>query len=79
MSNPIPFELQTKIAKDVQVSKEKDDRRGEEVIEDYAEAHAPAKDDGFVKETWTKTKELEAEVQKLLAALSKRQTAGAAR
>ncbi|MBI4226929.1 MAG: DUF4954 family protein [Candidatus Omnitrophica bacterium] len=65
-------ELQTKIAKDVQVSKEKDDRRGEETIEDYAEAHAPAKEDGFVKETWAKTQQLQREVETLLAALPKR-------
>lgn len=72
-------ELQHKIAKDVQVSKEKDDRRGEETIEDYAEAHAPAKDDGFVKETWAKTQTLQREVESLLAALPKRTTANAAR
>ena len=65
-------ELQTTIAKAVQVSKEKDDHRGQETIEDYAEAHAPAKDDGFVKETWAKTKALEQEVASILAALPKR-------
>lgn len=63
-------ELQTKIAQDVQVSKEKDDRRGEETIEDYRDAHAPAKEDSFVKETWATTKELQAEVESLLAALT---------
>ena len=64
-------ELQTTIAKHVQVSKEKDDRRGEETIEDYAEAHAPAKQDGFVKETWAATQQLQREVESLLAALPK--------
>lgn len=66
-------EMQTAIATEVQTSKEKDDRRGEEVIEDYAEAHAPAKDDSFVKETWAATNALKAEVDKLLAALPKRE------
>jgi len=72
-------EFQTKMAKDVQVSKEKDDHRGAETIEDYAEAHAPAKEDGFVKETWATTNELKAAVEKLLAALASRAPAGTAR
>jgi len=60
---------QERIASDVQTSKEKDDRRGAEVIEDYLEAHKPAKEDSFVKETWALTNTLKEEVQQLLSSL----------
>ncbi len=62
-------EYQEKVAKDVQVSKEKDDKRGARIIPDYAHAHAPAEQDGFVKETWEATKKLKADVEALLAQL----------
>ena len=57
------------IAEATQTSKEKDDSRGARVIADYAEAHAPASEDGFVKETWEATKELQSEIQDLLGKL----------
>ncbi|MCX7020161.1 MAG: DUF4954 family protein [bacterium] len=60
------IEHQEKIAKDVQTSKEKDDQRGVRIIPDYAYAHEPASQDGFVKETWRVTQELKASVKKLL-------------
>ncbi len=50
----------------VQSSKEKDDLRGAEVIEDYAEAHKPAKEDSFVKETLGLTTKMKEEIQKLI-------------
>lgn len=62
-------EAQEKIAKDVQVSKEKDDKRGERIIADYAHAHAPASTDGFVKETIELTKKMRAEVEAILEKL----------
>lgn len=62
-------EYQKKVAKDVQVSKEKDDNRGARIIPDYPHAHAPAEQDGFVKETWEATKKLEADVEALLTQL----------
>jgi hypothetical protein len=62
--------MQERIAQDVQASKEKDDRRGAEVIEDYAQAHKPASEDSFVKETWVLTDQLKKEVQKLISATS---------
>ena len=62
-------EQQEKIAAQVQSSKEKDDHRGAEVIEDYTLAHKPAKDDGFVKETWAVTAKMKEEIQSLLKAL----------
>ena len=58
---------QEKIAAQVQSSKEKDDRRGAEVIEDYQQAHKPAAQDSFVQETWAITERLKKEVQALLS------------
>ncbi|MCB1196154.1 DUF4954 family protein [bacterium] len=63
-------EMEEQIAKSVEVSKSKDDKRGATIIPDYAEAHSPASQDGFVKETWTKTKALQEDVKKLSAQLS---------
>ncbi len=60
---------QEKIAQDVQSSKEKDDRRGAEVIEDYGQAHPPASEDPFVQETRAVTEKLKQEVEKFIAAL----------
>ena len=60
------IESQEKVAHDVQSSKEKDDHRGVRIIPDYAHAHAPAIEDGFVKETWKVTQELKTNVKKLL-------------
>jgi hypothetical protein len=62
-------QAQEKIAADVQSSKEKDDRRGAEVIEDYEQAHTPAREDSFVQETWALTARLREEVQALLSFL----------
>ena len=62
------IQMQEKIAAQVQSSKEKDDLRGAEVIEDYTEAHKPAKEDSFVKETWNLTAKMKEEIQKLLSA-----------
>ncbi len=61
--------MQDKIAHDVQTSKEKDDRRGAEVIEDYAEAHKPASQDSFVKETWAVTEQMKKAIDQLISAL----------
>lgn len=60
---------QEKIAHDTQVSKEKDDKRGVRVIPDYSEAHQPAAEDAFVKETWQATEQLKKEVSALVAKL----------
>ena len=58
-------EMQETIAKSVQVSKEKDDKRGAKTIKDYAIAHKPASEDGFVKETWEVTNKMKAEIEEL--------------
>jgi hypothetical protein len=58
--------MQEKIAKDVQVSKEKDDVRGARIIDDYPQAHAPAAQDSFVKQTHQETAQLKKEIEALL-------------
>ena len=57
------------IARDVEESKAKDDRRGVRVIPDYAEAHEAAKDNAFVKETLAEAEKIRNEVQNLIAKL----------
>lgn len=59
-------EMAEKIARDTQESKEKDDVRGARIIKDYPTAHAPAAEDGFVKQTWAETKELQKEIAELV-------------
>ena len=59
-------EMEEKIAQCVLVSKQKDDRRGVRIIPDYAEAHKPAEQDGFVKETLEKTVHLRESIKKLI-------------
>ncbi len=63
--------MQEKIAQDVQISKEKDDKRGAEVIEDYTQAHKAASKDSFIKETWAVTEQMKNEIHQLLSALGK--------
>ena len=58
--------MQEKIAKDVQVSKEKDDVRGARIIDDYPQAHSPAAEDSFVKQTHQETAQLKKEIAALL-------------
>lgn len=62
-------EMQQKIAEDVHTAKSKDDKRGVRVIPDYAEAHSPASEDGFVKETYKVTEESIKEIDSLIAKL----------
>ncbi len=60
---------QQRIAHDTQKSKEKDDRRGARIIDDYAEAHSPAAEDSFVKETWAVTRKMQKEIRTLIRKL----------
>jgi len=64
------IEYQERIAREVEESKRKDDIRGARVIDDYAQAHTPAEEDSFVKQTWAETKALQEETEKLLADLA---------
>ncbi|MCD6386380.1 DUF4954 family protein [Candidatus Sumerlaeota bacterium] len=58
--------MQEEIARDVQRSKEKDDKRGKRIIPDYPEAHKPAAEESFVKETWEATRKLQQEIEEIL-------------
>ncbi|MCH7728964.1 MAG: DUF4954 family protein, partial [Planctomycetes bacterium] len=58
-----------KIARDVEESKAKDDRRGRRIIDDYAEVHGSAADDKFVKQTKAETAQIVSEVEDLIARL----------
>ncbi|MCM8781712.1 MAG: DUF4954 family protein [Candidatus Omnitrophica bacterium] len=58
--------MQEKIAKDVQISKEKDDTRGARIIADYPQAHPPAAEDSFVKQTHQETAQIRREIEALL-------------
>jgi hypothetical protein len=58
--------VQQDLAKSVQLSREKDDERGVRVIPDYLEARPPAKEDGFVKETWKLTETIVTEIDALV-------------
>jgi len=59
-------QMQDKVAKDVQVSKEKDDIRGARTIDDYPQAHPAAAEDSFVKQTHQETARLKKEIEALL-------------
>ncbi|NOX53684.1 MAG: DUF4954 family protein [Planctomycetes bacterium] len=65
----LPDMLQ-KIAKDVEESKAKDDRRGAKIIEDYNIVHTPASEDSFVKKTYAATAEQIEQINALISRLS---------
>lgn len=62
-------EYTQKIAKSVLDSKEKDDIRGQKIIEDYKNAHGTAKDDKFVAECFKEQYTIEQEVNEILTSL----------
>lgn len=64
--------MQEQIAESVRLSKEKDDKRGARIISDYMEAHTPASEDSFVKQTMQETQQLRKEVETLLKLCSGR-------
>lgn len=61
---------QERIARDVQLSKEKDDNRGSRIIPGYADAHRLAKDDLFVQQMWQETRDLKQAIEALLSQVS---------
>jgi len=63
------IQMQGKIARDTEMSKERDDIRGKRVIDDYLDVHTLAKQDSFVKQTWAQTRQLGVEIQELLKQL----------
>ncbi|MBN1587562.1 MAG: DUF4954 family protein [Candidatus Omnitrophica bacterium] len=70
-------DMQKIICDAVRISKEKDDKRGARIIDDYPEAHAPASEDSFVKETVKVTEQMVSEIQALISKLAKKATAAA--
>jgi hypothetical protein len=64
----LPAVLDT-VAREVERSKAKDDRRGPGIIDDYREAHTPAAQDRLVRQTWEETRQLQDEVTRLLRLL----------
>lgn len=63
-------DIHDRIARDTQWSKERDDIRGTKIIDDYLEANTQAPDDGFVKESWEKSKSIKAKLKDITAKLS---------
>ncbi|MCK5527598.1 MAG: hypothetical protein KAJ05_10640, partial [Candidatus Latescibacteria bacterium] len=61
--------MREKLARDVEESKAKDDRRGRRIIEDYAVVHTPADEDQFVIRTWEETRAMQAQIDELLSRL----------
>lgn len=61
----ILFEMEEKIAENVKISKEKDDRRGRKIIDDYDTAHTLAEDDSFVKQTYEELELIRKQIREL--------------
>jgi hypothetical protein len=59
-----------KIARAVELSKTKDDQRGERIIDDYADVHLDTTQDPVVRQTWEETHRLQHEVEELVARLA---------
>ncbi len=62
-------EMQEKVARDVEKSKEKDDRRGCRIIDDYEVVHPSASNDAFVLDTWRQTRKMQNQIEELLSKL----------
>jgi hypothetical protein len=58
------------VAAAVESSRAKDDARGPAIIPDYADVHAVASDDTWVRQTWAETRRLQEETHELLAWLN---------
>jgi hypothetical protein len=63
-------EVAGKLAQDIERSKAKDDQRGSEIIDDYADAHLPVEQDPFVVQTWQEARRLQSELKELSERLS---------
>jgi len=61
----ILLQMEEKIAEDVKISKEKDDRRGRKIIDDYDTSHTLAEDDSFVRQTYAELESLKKDLREL--------------
>ncbi|MFL5245594.1 MAG: DUF4954 family protein [Gemmataceae bacterium] len=59
-----------KVASDVEHARRKDDERGRNIIDDYADVHVPAEEDPLVGHTWQETRQRQGETEDLIARLS---------
>jgi hypothetical protein len=48
----------SELARQVEESRGRDDRRGARIIDDHAEAHPPASEDEYVRQAWDQTRAL---------------------
>jgi hypothetical protein len=55
-----------KVAHDIERSKSKDDQRGLQIIDDYADVHNSADQDPFILQTWQETRRLQSELKELI-------------
>ncbi|MDD4856994.1 MAG: DUF4954 family protein [Candidatus Krumholzibacteria bacterium] len=63
-------DIHERIARDTERAKERDDIRGKKIIRDYAYANTQAPDDGFVKETWERSRRVKSEMNALVLKLA---------
>jgi NDP-sugar pyrophosphorylase family protein len=63
-------DIHERIARDTERAKERDDIRGKKIIRDYAEANTQAPDDGFVKETWERSRRVKEKMNTLVLKLA---------
>lgn len=59
-------EMHERVARNIQLSKEKDDGRGARIIPDYQYIHKPAGEDPFIVDFWEQTKKEIARVNELI-------------
>jgi hypothetical protein len=55
-----------RVAREVEESKARDDRRGARIHDDYTLVHTPAGQDELVQQTWAETRRLQAEIEEVL-------------
>jgi len=60
-------DMEEKIAREILETKRRDDVRGAAIIEDYAEAHAPAEEDSFIREVMREAETCRKEVGAMLS------------
>jgi Domain of unknown function (DUF4954) len=60
-----------KVARDVELSKGRDDERGKRIMDDYVLVHTEAKQDPFVRQTWDETTRHQREIEELVIRLER--------
>jgi hypothetical protein len=65
-------EMLESVGLSVEQCKQRDDRRGEEIIADYAQTHAPAHRDPVIRETWSEVRRLQSQTRSVFMRLEQR-------